>query len=320
MMTLSLRGASTRSCDEDTQVGKPARTRFAVLAATVALALLTTGAGHAQAGENPSGPAPALASPPCDPLLKFTRSDFTEPTEIDNRWLPLVPGTQFVLKGIADRGNGPLPHRVVFTVTDLTKVINGVPTRVIWDQDINDNQLVEDELAFFAQDDRGNVWSLGEYPEEFDNGVFVGAPSTWIPGVEGAKAGVHVPANQRLGITYRQGFAPAVNFFNCAKAIKKGQEICVPAKCYEDVTIVDEWNPLEPQNGHAQKYYAPEVGNIKITSVGDPEGETLNLAEVIHLGSRALAKANAAALKLDRRAYRFSDVYRDTPPAQHSPY
>jgi hypothetical protein len=146
--------------------------------------------------------------------------------------------------------------------------------------------------------------------------VFIGAPSTWIPGKQGAKAGVHVPAEPRLGVTYRQGFAPAVSFFNCAKAIKKDQDVCVLGKCYEDVSVVDEWNPLEPQNGHAQKFYAPGVGNIKITSIGDPEGETLDLAEVVHLDPAALAKARAAALKLDRRAYRFSEVYRGTPRAQ----
>lgn len=293
--------------------------RVIVLVAAVAFALLPGGTGHAKAGDGQSGYAPTQESPPCDPLITFKRSNFTEPTEIDNKWLPLVPGTQFVLKGVADRGNGPLPHRVVFTVTDLTKVIDGVVTRVIWDQDINNDQLVEDELAFFAQDNRGNVWSLGEYPEEFENGTFIGAPSTWIPGQAGAEAGVHVRAKQQLGVTYLQGYAPAVDFFNCAKPIKKDQRVCVPGTCYDGVVIVDEWNPLEPQNGHAQKHYAPNVGNIKITSIGDPEGETLDLAKVIHLGPRALAKARAAALKLDRRAYRFSEVYRVTPRAQYSP-
>ena len=62
---------------------------------------------------------------------------------------------------------------MVFTVTDLTKMINGIETRVILDQDLRvnesgDEELSEEELAFFAQDDDHNVWSMGEYPEEID--------------------------------------------------------------------------------------------------------------------------------------------------------
>ena len=34
-----------------------------------------------------------------------------------------------------------------------------------------------------------------------------------------------------------------------------------------------------------------------------------------HLGPAALAKARIAALKLERRAYRIAEVYRDTPLA-----
>src|SRR3990170_3720292 len=63
-------------------------------------------------------------------------------------------------------------------------------------------QLVETELAFFAQDDDGNVWNLGEYPEEYENGEFVGAPSTWIAGLAGAEAGVHMLAEPRQGTGY----------------------------------------------------------------------------------------------------------------------
>ena len=89
---------------------------------------------------------------------------FSRPTRIDNRWFPLVPGTQFVLEGTSDQGSGPAPHRIVTTVTDLTKVIHGVRTLVVHETDHNDGQLIEVELAFFAQDDIGNVWNLGQFP------------------------------------------------------------------------------------------------------------------------------------------------------------
>jgi len=51
---------------------------------------------------------------------------------------------------MASRGSGRRPHQVVFTVTDLVRVINGVRTVVDWDRDINEGELEEAELAFQA--------------------------------------------------------------------------------------------------------------------------------------------------------------------------
>jgi hypothetical protein len=99
---------------------------------------------------------------------------------------PLRPGTQFKYRGKIVEGDTSEPHTVVFTVTDLTKMVNGVRTVVARDQDFLRGDLQEQELAFFAQDDRGNVWNFGEYPEEYKDGKFTGAPSTWVRGTSGA--------------------------------------------------------------------------------------------------------------------------------------
>src|SRR3990172_8703581 len=154
------------------------RFRFALLSALAVVPLLLTSAGAAGASD-------VRAMPPCrrNPVVDMDPNDFSNPTVINNQWLPLVPGTQLILEGTANRGGGGRRHRVVFTVTDLTKVINGVRSVVVWDRDINNGRLAERELAFFAQDNDGNVWNLGEYPEEFNGrGKFLGAPSTWIAG------------------------------------------------------------------------------------------------------------------------------------------
>jgi hypothetical protein len=230
--------------------------------------------------------------------------------------LPLTPGTRFTLEGQANPGGGTTPHRVVLTVTDLTKVINGVRTVVLWDRDISDGQLLEAELAFHAQDNQGNVWNLGEYPEEFDDGEFVGAPSTWISGQERAKAGILVPGKPRVGLTFLQGFAPEVEFYDCGKVVRTSARTCPNNRCYNDVLVIDEWSPPEPDSGFQRKFYAPGVGNIKIEPIDDPEGETLELVKVERLGAGAMAAAREAALLLERRAYRISDVYATTPPAR----
>ena len=102
---------------------------------------------------------------------------------ITNRFLPIVPGTTFTLSGTANRGGGGNAHEVIFTATEVTKVVNGIRTQVLWDRDIQEGVLVEEELAFWAQDDLGNVWLFGEYPEEHE-GPSVAAPSTWLAGVQ----------------------------------------------------------------------------------------------------------------------------------------
>ena len=92
-----------------------------------------------------------------------------------------------------------LPHTVTFTVTNLTKVVDGVRSTVVWDVDAVDDEVSEAELAFFAQDAAGNVWNVGEYPEEYARHEFVGAPSTWVAGTAGAEPGIHMPATPAVG-------------------------------------------------------------------------------------------------------------------------
>jgi len=259
------------------------------------------------------------AAPSCAPAIDFDPSNFSNPTRIDNRWLPLIPGTQSILEGSANRGGGTQPHRVVFTVTNLTKVINGVRTVVVWDRDYDQGQLQEAELAFFAQDNAGNVWNLGEYPEVYENGEFVGAPDTWIAGLRRAQAGIHMLAKPRVGTDeYLQGWAPNIDFLVCATVFKKGQTLCVPVTCYENVLVTDETSPLDPESGHQRKYHAPGVGIIQVGAVGDPEAETLALVKRVRLSAHNLAEARESALRLDRRAYRVSKLYRHTPPAEHT--
>ena len=251
----------------------------------------------------------------------FERKKFTRSTTIDNQWTPLRPGMQFTFEGRANRGHGRLPHRVVFTVTDLTKVIDGVRTVVLWDRDFNAGQIVETELAFFAQDDDGNVWLLGEYPEEWEDGGFSGAPDVWFSGVAKARAGIMMRADPQLGTSsYLQGFAPEIEFSDRARVHQTGQRTCVPLGCYDNVLVTDEWNPLEQGDAHQRKFYASGVGNIRVGAVDDPEAETLVLVKLAHLDPGALAQAREEALKLERRAYRVrKDVYGGTQPAEHTP-
>jgi hypothetical protein len=285
-----------------------------VLLLTLAGAVVASGS---QAGTSTFIPSQQPEVPSCDPFGAFDAGEFPRKPTSRNKWVPLKPGSQFVLQGRANRGGGLLPHTIVFTVTDLTKVINGVPSRVLWDVDSNEGVVQEAELAFFAEDEHANIWLTGEYPENWELGVFKGAPLTWLSGTLGSQAGVQVPATPRLKFhSYIQGLAPAVGFFDCGKDIMTAQTTCVPLGCFKGVYVTEEWNPSDPAGGFQTKYYAPQVGNISIGAVNDPEGETLVLAAINQLDKTGLAQARAEALKLDERAYLVSDVYRTSPPAE----
>jgi hypothetical protein len=296
-------------------MGKRRAGALTVAALLVAVALAacgTSGATRAPAATATTRSPRAITEKDFDPR------NFPAAPKVDNRWYPLVPGTQFVMEGRANRGLGRLPHQVVTTVTDLTKVVNGVRTVVIWDRDINEGQLEESELAFQAQDNDGNVWLLGEYPEVYEDGKLQGAEDTWVAGLQGARPGVLMRTNPRAGTpSYLEGSAPKIEFQDRAKVSKTGIRNCVPLSCYKDVLLIDEWNPLEAGDAHQLKSYAPGVGNIRVGAVNDPEAEELVLVKVGHLSGDDLAVIRTQALQLDARAYVVrKDLYRHTPPAQ----
>ncbi|MCZ6504655.1 MAG: hypothetical protein O6834_01565, partial [Actinobacteria bacterium] len=103
----------------------------------------------------PSSAESSLCSRSEGPSCVFDYDNFDNPTVIDNEFLPMTPGTQLVFEGTTNEDNELLQHQVIITVTDLTKVIDGINTVVSWDLDFSEGELVEAELAFFAQDNDG---------------------------------------------------------------------------------------------------------------------------------------------------------------------
>ena len=250
---------------------------------------------------------------------EFAPDNFSAPTRIDNEWLPMKPGTRWVYGGTTIEDDGTaVPHRVEMIVTDLTKVIAGIRSVVVLDLDYSDGDLVEAELAFFAQDNFGNVWHLGQYPEEYERGRLV-AVLPWIHGIEDARAGIVMKARPQAGTPgYSQGWGPAVNWTDRAKVDRMGEKTRVPADHYEDVLVIAETSRTEP---HAEqlKYYARGVGTVRVgwRGTGEKTRETLELMKIEQLGPKALAEVRAKALKLEKSAYKHSrNVYLHTSPAE----
>jgi hypothetical protein len=289
------------------------RARAALLGLAAAAAVLAADAGPRAADAD-------AATPPCPPLTRFNPLDFPERPTAGSRLLPLVPGDVRVLTGRSNVSGSTLPHTVTFTVTDLTKVIAGVRTVAVHDVDISNGVIAEEELAFFAEDRFGNVWNLGEYPEEHAGGFMVGAPSTWLAGVDGAIPGIHAPARtpEVDSPPYLQGYVPPIDFLDCAQTFAVGATSCVPAGCFTGVTITDETSPLDPAGGSQRKHYAPGVGIVEVGAVDDPQAETLVLTRREQLSPAELDVVRERSLALDRRGREMHPVYR-TAPAVEAP-
>ena len=251
-------------------------------------------------------------------FIEFNAANFENSTLIDNAWMPMQPGTHWAHEGSAvdDEGNSFI-RRIEFTVTDLTKEIAGVNTVVAWIVDYNDGEVIEKEIAFYAQDKSGNVWYFGEHPEEFENGEFVKA-SPWIAGLADSKPGVKMMAEPKLGIPdYYQGWGPAVGWSDYGHIDQVGQETCVAVDCYTDVLVIAE-SSLGEVDAYQLKYYARGVGEVRVGWKGaDALQEELELVDHKQLDGEALAEVNAMALELESHAYEISkDVYGQTKPIE----
>ena len=293
------------------------RQRTLVVAALAPVAVLVLSASGCGGGTSTYAAATIeKTTPPQVTARDYDRSNFSSSTSVDNAWYPLRPGIQLIFRGLSAEGKQRMPHLVIFTVTDLVKEIDGVRSVVLWDRDYSAGELVESEIAFFAQDDDGNVWQTGEYPQEYENGNIVASP-IWIHGQKGARAGLTMRADPRLGtIDYSLGWGPAVGFNDRARVLRMGETNCVPLGCYRNVLVTDEFNPDEPGK-HQLKYWARGIGNIRVGWSGKNETtkETLVLVGINALDPKGMAEARAEAIKLEESAYkRRAAVYGNTPP------
>lgn len=301
------------------------RITLTVVATMAVLLAACTGTGNSVA-PSVSPPTTASVEPsieatpePSESLIEvFPYGSFSDPTTITNPFLPLKPGTYWKWDGITVEDGEELPHQIITMITDMTKVIDGVETVVGYDEDWSDGQLVEVEIFFAAQDDEGRVWRLGEYPEEFEEGVFVKA-APWIAGAQEALAGIMMMAEPAQGQrSYAQGWGPAVEWADRGRVINDSWTDTVPVGSFENVIIVEEWDIAEPL-ARQLKFHAPDVGVIKIDWSGsaDQSQEYMELVEFRQLTAAELDDLRAKALALEARAYVIApETYADTAPMQ----
>jgi hypothetical protein len=204
---------------------------------------------------------------------RIESADFT--SRIDNKYFPLKPGTTFVYKG---EFHGTA-ERDVMAVTDDTKRVMGVECLVASDRVTEGSELVEQTYDWYAQDKEGNVWYFGEDVTEYKNGKVTGHEGSWESGVDGARPGIAMKADPRVGQTYRQEYSKGVAE-DKARVVSLNGSVEVPYGKYDRVLVTEEFTPLEPGVVERQ-YYVAGVGDIvEATVKGQPE--RIELANVKH--------------------------------------
>jgi hypothetical protein len=228
-----------------------------------AAVLLLSGCGESTSGspELPQGSEPVELDP-----AAFT-------TEIDNPYWPMSPGSRWVYRETDGKGG---VQRVDVTVTDRTKVIDGIKAVVVHDLVTEDGEKVEDTLDWYAQDNDGNVWYLGEDTTEYENGKPVSKEGSWEHGVDGAQAGVIVPAKPEQGLDYREEYY-AGEAEDAAEVLSLEGRAEVPFGRFSGALMTRNFTPLEP-NVVELKLYARGIGPVLVlqTSGGASREELLS--------------------------------------------
>jgi hypothetical protein len=217
------------------------------LTPVAALAVLAVTAGCAAAA-----PAPALPPP--------VPAHFAP--EVDNPWFPLRPGAVYEYRGVED---GQAAHQL-FTVTRRTKVIQGVRCTVIRDLVYKRGRLAERTEDWYAQDAKGNVWYFGEATATLDRrGHVKSREGAWQAGVDGARAGIYMPAHPRVGTTGRQEYlrGHAEDEFT---VVSLSARVRTPFVASRRALQTREFSPLEP-GVLDRKLYVRGVGQVLEASV-----------------------------------------------------
>jgi hypothetical protein len=197
--------------------------------------------------------------PQGDEPVELDPADFT--TKIDNPYWPMPRSARWVYESDSER--------IVVEVTNRRKKIAGVEALVLRDTvtQKDGGGFVEVTDDWYAQDRKGNVWYLGEDTKEYQDGKVSSTKGSWEHGVDGAYAGIIMPARPRPGVSYRQE-QYAGQAEDRAKVLSSNEQVTVPFGSFENCVQTEETTPLEP-GVRELKYYARGVGHVLRTN---PDG------------------------------------------------
>jgi len=225
--------------------------RLALVALTLAGLVVAAAAGCGSTGTGLSTSGERWSRPVIDPA-NFVAA-------VDNPYLPLVPGTTLVYRGVMK--NGTTPQVDTFAVTRRTRQVMGVGCTVVRDTVTSRGRPVERTYDWFAQDRQGNVWYMGEETQELKHGQFGKMIDSGPAGKNGAQPGIMMEAVPGTGDQYWQFHWPG-HALDKAAVLAQGRRVTVPYRSFSNALLTEERSPLEP-GVRDRKWSVPGLGYVK---------------------------------------------------------
>jgi hypothetical protein len=175
---------------------------------------------------------------------------------VDHPYLPLAAGSRWVY--VSRTADGV--ERTVVTVERGTRTVAGIPATVVHDRATLNGRLSEDTHDWFAQDDQGNVWYLGEDTTAYEPGKKPSKEGSWEAGVNGARPGIAMPGRPVAGDRYQQEYLRGT-------AEDRGEVMALDARGlvpwgpFRAAVKTRDTTPLEPDLVE-YKYYVRDVGTV----------------------------------------------------------
>jgi hypothetical protein len=191
---------------------------------------------------------------------------------VTNPWFPLLPGTRWVYTGVKDGA----PSRDVMRVMPRVVTIDGKPCAAVADRLYLRGRLRERTTDWYSQDARGNVWYIGEETAELDaSGRVTSTEGTWKAGAHGARAGLFMPAQPRVGMgglqEYYRGHAEdRFRVIGLLRTVAAGRQATA--------LLTQETTPLEPGTID-HKLYVRGIGTVleQTEKGGDERNELVSV-------------------------------------------
>ena len=199
-------------------------------------------------------------------LPDLSAATFRNSLQIDNPYSPLVPGTTRTYEsqntdpetGVKDT------ETIIIDVLNDTRTILGVETRGVRDRVFFEGLLSEDIVDWYAQDDAGNVWFMGEDATNYErdaagNVIEILHDGAWEAGVDGALPGYIMKANPMVGENYYEWLLTG-EAEDEVTIVSVGQSVTVRGVTFDNMLEIQDSSVLS--TGTTTKYYALGIGDV----------------------------------------------------------
>jgi hypothetical protein len=251
--------------------------------------------------------------------VKFDPANFVDPTTSTNPYHPTRPGIVWVRSGTTEVGSRKVPHTVISTMTDVIRMIDGVPCVAMLDQSTDSGQVSQIGFDYFALDKDGNLWIMGGYTEDYQGGQYTNVDSVSLGTASGGVPGILMPGVIKASTPrWFIGTSGPKEKPSVAEPVAVGLDQTVKFGRFHNVVAIREGNIGAIDN--EIKYYAPGVGVILNTpQLKSLHQDDFQLINMFTLSPKGLAEASQVVLNLEKHARKVAPkIYGSAPLAKRA--